>query len=119
MSISVAEVLDKAADLIEPEGAWTQWAEARDKNGTPVWPGDPEAKCFCAIGAFSRVLGLAEDEVASHRADFEPIRMAFEKVAGERPMGFNDTHGRKQSEVVAKLREAAALARSKDSGREV
>jgi hypothetical protein len=48
----VADVLSRAAGLIEPEGAWTQGAYAVSEDGIAEdddhnWPDDPT--CFCVL----------------------------------------------------------------------
>ncbi|MFA6031846.1 MAG: hypothetical protein WC889_02965, partial [Myxococcota bacterium] len=56
--LSVADVLERAADLIEPEGAWTQGESARDANGKPLKQGsDHNAVCWCVLGAIGKVAG--------------------------------------------------------------
>lgn len=50
-ALTVAEVLEGAADLVEPEGAWTTDVEARDLFGEEVEVGSADAVCFCAGGA--------------------------------------------------------------------
>ncbi len=46
-----SQVLEAAAKLIEPEGAWTQGANARTAKGRPIGPVEAPASCWCAIGA--------------------------------------------------------------------
>jgi hypothetical protein len=98
---TVAEVLRAAADLIEPEGKWTQRSEARTVTGRPVGACEENAACWCILGAVQRVGGrFAEREVTP----------ALKKVIRFQPWIWNDHKRRTQAEVVAKLREAAALA---------
>lgn len=98
--LSVAEVLDRAADLIEPAGAWMQNALSKyDIAGNPT--------CMCVIGAVLNVPGASFEAV-----DFLDKLLPPTKVADKRPAAkWNDAPERTQAEVVAKLREAAALAR--------
>lgn len=49
--MKVSEILDKAADLIEPEGAFDPGPLAKNAAGVEVSPDDPSAVCFCAVGA--------------------------------------------------------------------
>jgi hypothetical protein len=105
-NLSTADVLDRAADLIEPEGAWTKGGYARGASGTFVICSE-NATCFCALGAIS---------VASNRWGYtdEPDARAVRVLEGlvEGPLsGWNDAPERTQAEVVAKLREAARIAR--------
>lgn len=113
-ALSVAEVLDRAADLIEPEGAWTQLGGdddgsdgecARDAAGFPVPATDPRASCWCLFGAIER---------ATNGHDTTIVR-AFEWLTGKRSddlVQFNDDEERTQAEVVAALRAAAEKART-------
>lgn len=94
---SVADILDKAADLIEPEGAWMQG----DYGGHHLG-------CYCALGAIRAVGGYAHDinPAAYILQQVVPAKFAHE---------WNDAPERTQAEVVAKLREAAKLAREQVS----
>lgn len=103
--LSVADVLDRAADLIEPEGAWSNDAVALRSSGAPTYAQDPKATCFCALGAIWRLT----DRGSLHRREVED---AAKLVMEGSVAVFNDAPGRSQSEVVAKLREAATLARA-------
>lgn len=103
--LTIGDVLDKAADLIEPEGAWTQEAYGRDANGLECQVVE-EAVCFCAMGAIYKAAGkIGEFE---HDADLiAPLALLLDEGIDD----WNDAPGRTQAEVVAKLREAAAKAR--------
>jgi hypothetical protein len=103
---SIADILDRAADLIEPEGAWTQTAMARDEKGYVTAAQDPEAVCWCSYGAILRT-GCSLSDL--HRV-MEAADDAVAPRAGS-IIAVNDCLHRTQAEVVAKLREAAALAR--------
>lgn len=105
-----SEVLAKAADLIEPEGAWTQGALGRDENEDDIEESHELAVCWCAIGALCEASG---DRYASElRARVEALIEAPDG-RGTYPLArWNDTPGRTQSEVVAALRSASDLARS-------
>ena len=105
-ALTVAEVLNAAADLLERPNAWAQWIWAKGANGQPVWVGnDEKAVCWCIEGAFERIVG--------HR-DFYQLRFAardaFSAANGDSPIAYNDAPGRTQSEVVAALRRAAQQA---------
>lgn len=110
-ALSVADVLDRAADLIEPEGAWTQGCFARRDDGMPAVVDAKDATCFCARGAIMRVQGsgtytsAAEVFFAHHGLGRNNGYIALSIV------NWNDTAGRTQAQVIAKLREAASLAR--------
>lgn len=105
---SIADVLERAADLIEPEGAWIQGALWRDSEGRDLdEDGDKsDATCWCTVGATLAVAGLTQ----SLKADRFFSRFLGFDFSGEVEV-WNDAPERTQQEVVAKLREAAALAR--------
>lgn len=92
----IARILDAAADLIEPEGAW----------GQGQW--ESSTGCLCAEGALAKA-GACERFVDVCRA---PVGRFFEPLVGGDIVAWNDAPGRTQAEVVAKLREAAAKARA-------
>lgn len=100
MNATVPEILRAAADLIEPEGAWTQGRLNIFRNGQPV--------CWCAMGAIIHASGgCGRDAVSLIEADL-PRSPSTEPL---RPIAkWNDAPERTQAEVVAKLREAADLA---------
>lgn len=109
---SIADVLDAAADLIEPAGRWTQGAYARNIHGDDIVDDDDgslvprEAVCFCVYGA----VAFVEDQPIA-----ESAAGAFLEMLGVQAVGWNDAPERTQAEVVAKLREAATLARTKEA----
>lgn len=109
--LSVADVLERAADLIEPEGAWTQGG-ARNARGFLTWGSDPEAKSFCALAAIARVAGPAgwREPVAGQARDAlrETVGLRWDQLLGDH---WNDAPERTQADVVASLREGAAKAR--------
>lgn len=99
-------VLDRAADLIEPEGAWTQRYFARvEPGGNCIGPRETAAKCWCAFGAILNIVGSAWE--AEDRAI--PFLRAITREGIDH---WNDAPERTQPEVVAALRKAADLARS-------
>lgn len=99
---AVALVLERAADRLSKPGAWTQVHLARDVNGVPVKPGDYRATCWCISGA------LLREAPSRPLMDYPTLDAAI----GMYP-SWNDAPERTQSEVVAKLREAAAAARGR------
>jgi len=103
--LSVAEVLNRAADLIEPEGAWCQGHYARDAGGWSVDIGDPDACRFCIVGAVARVVGsLEEAEVILYEQGAAKLISPSSRTMS----GFNDAANRTQAEVVSALRLAAS-----------
>jgi hypothetical protein len=123
VSKTVSEILDAAADLLEPEGAWTQEAFSRNADGSCDFSEDGDDDpivaaapvCWCALGAITAVTG--EDPLsystfsvlggaASSRA-----RQFLNDFLDRTVEDWNDDPSRTQAEVVAKLREAAEKAR--------
>lgn len=106
--LTVSEVLDKAADLLTPEGAWIRGSYARFGNNHASRILHPRAKCFCVLGAVARAAGtesLGNPLVYDAR---QPLRQAsgrFDLTI------WNDDPKTTQAEVVAALRRAAQLAR--------
>lgn len=105
--LTIARVLDKAADLIEPEGAWTQGEYGRNKKGQPVHA-RRSAVCFCLYGAINAARRRPLDTAVVGEL-FEHLKRGVPET--EFPWFWNDTPGRTQAEVVTALREAAAKAR--------
>jgi hypothetical protein len=101
MSKSVSEILDAAADLIEPEGAWTQGTWARKASGSLTSAHFEDAVCFCARGAIVRAGNFPLTAELPRLNDLAGFRNAAEMAR------WNDAPERTQAEVVAKLREAA------------
>jgi hypothetical protein len=93
----IADILDRAADLIEPDGAWAQ-AERTRFSGSP----------YCIGSAALRIADDAEQ-------DFGPVRDALFNALSVTTVvaliGWNDAPERTQAEAVAALRKAAAVAR--------
>lgn len=95
----IAEVLNRAADLIAPDGAWTQGTWARDASGKAD-PIPERATCWCLYGAI-RVASAFNDKLSDR------VTEAVRSVVGGRFISWNDAPGRTQAEVVAALRKAA------------
>lgn len=103
-----SDILSAAADLIEPEGRWTQGVYAR-RDGRQVAIQDIEdADCFCAVGAIKRITGGPVSGYLTDVLNGIGRRRGYDHVAA-----WNDAPERKQAEVVAALRQAAEKAREK------
>lgn len=107
MSAEIADVLERAADLIAPKGAWTRTIAARDSNDNEVPPYSPRAVCWCIEGAIAAV---TRHKWASAAFEAEPA-CRFLKERLRNPYEWNDASRRTRAQVVAKLREIAAAAR--------
>lgn len=98
---AVSQVLNSAADLIEPAGRWTQNAWWRGKSGLPVKT-RRLAVCFCIQGAveytaLQRGSGKLSTEALAEVQDVVGVALA----------DWNDDRERTQAEVVRVLRVAA------------
>lgn len=106
---SVADVLMRAADLIEPEGAWCQGEPAEDADGCAVGALDPSAIRWCAAGALARF--SSNPDGTNGNKFYHRVRRELINVLGTSTIvHWNDAPERTQAEVVAALRSAAALA---------
>jgi hypothetical protein len=74
VSKTVSEILSAAADLIEPEGAWTKGQFARDKEGFYSAASGRKAVCWCALGAIKRT--APDTEAAMAARDKTPEELA-------------------------------------------
>ena len=99
-----SQVLDAAADLIEPEGAWQQGSWF-DTSSELALGGD--YRCMCAEGALILV-GCERFSLPSQPAH----KFLLAATGAEDVPDWNDAPERTQAEVVAALRKAADLARS-------
>lgn len=103
--MKASDVLAKAADLIEPEGRWTQGYRAQTSEGRITEPGTSEAHCWCIVGAIQEV-----EESGGHSPYSRPALRFVDCVVGHEPALWNDDPSRTQSEVVTALRSASKLA---------
>ncbi len=94
-------ILRDAADLIEPEGAWTQNDFARDSAGNSINVHDDNAVCFCALGAIRKA-----GDCWTYHGQEEAVANLQEHV-GHPVAIWNDHPKRTQAEVVAFMRGAA------------
>lgn len=104
--MTVAEALRKAADLIEPKGAWSRGTRFRNSRGVPLssWEDPSAAVCYCAEGAIEAATGVRYSD--AHRA-FNTYLEAKCRP-GIQIWVWNDALSRTQSEVVAALRDCAS-----------
>jgi hypothetical protein len=118
-SLSIADVLERAADLIEPEGRWTQGAFSRNADGSADLDEDETAAsnpvCWCALGAIAEVAGADVTRLLTFASTNTEVQakaaLYLSRHLNALVEDWNDNPDRAHSEVVAKLREAAALAR--------
>jgi hypothetical protein len=106
--MKVSEILSKAADLIEPEGAWLQAYSAKNADGEPVSSSDARACKFCIYGAMARICDRDADARQRARDFIHPV------IGTELISIWNDAPERTQAEVVSALREASTLAKEQE-----
>jgi hypothetical protein len=97
--MTVAEALRAAAALIEPPGAWTKDAFARDDRGHPLSAMSPKAVCWCVHGALCNV---AQPTLVQ-----DALEALFEFGRIQSVWAWNDAPHISQDHVVATLRGAA------------
>lgn len=104
-----ADILNAAAELIEPEGRWWRGDFAADASGAAVDECSPSAVCWCALGALTRAIGGLGAEQSWQL--YQSARgLLIEHVGEDDISDWNDAPERTQAEVVAALREAARRA---------
>lgn len=110
---TVADILTAAADLIEPEGAWTQGEYGRLPSGRAALNVRDDAVCRCLIGAIFTV--LPPESGCLHEVEKGPAVQTMNEFLGIGAYHWNDAPERTQAEVVAALRAAAEKARTAPS----
>lgn len=101
------QVIEGAIKLLKEKG-WTQGAGARDAKGNRVDATNPEATCYCLVGALlvsARSLpGYTDDtyfDVRNRVANALRARGSYIGLTA-----FNDREGRKVEDVIALLEKA-------------
>jgi len=92
----------KAYELLAPEGAWTQRAQARDERGCEVPFSSPFAVSYCLLGALYKCYPSTR-QVRDSLYDRLKNTPGFDWTKGF--PGWNDAPDRTQAEVVALLKE--------------
>ncbi len=89
-----SDVLMHAWGFIEHAERWTTEASARDRHGKPTAPDDPEACCWCLIGAVERSgSDLGVDRTTLSKA-IARLGDSAEALFGTRAISFiNDCEG--------------------------
>ncbi len=105
MSMTTAQILRAARELIADERHWTTNVLARDAGGCLTMVASDDATCFCAVGALLKATG---------RSGITAARRAIEDAAGierSRVFEWNDTHT--HAEVLAAFDRAIATEEAK------
>lgn len=106
------EILKAARELIAKPERWTRGCMARDELGNHVGVDDPEATCWCALGAISKASCCKDDDewwIAAIPAE-EVVRRKIVALGFTMPAisSFNDSHD--HAEVLALFDAAIASA---------
>ena len=99
---TVAEILNRAADRLSREGAWTQNAMAKDADGTQVPPRYATACQWCSKGAIRAETKYFYDVYVAEQALASAIGNAA--IAA-----WNDDPARTQSDIVEAFRKEEKL----------
>jgi len=105
----LSDIFDRAADVIEPDGAWIQGRAAAGADIETIEPRDPRACRWCVLGAILKVMGRKE-------AGFDAAVITMARHVRGKVHQWNDTEGRTQAEVVATLRALASAERVMEGG---
>ncbi len=100
----VATILNAAADLITPEGAWTKDTFARDSNGKAIFYESPHARSWCVKGAIRKAARNKPIEL-----HWQALAEISQLVKIEPLSRWNDAQTSSEP-VIAALRAAAANA---------
>jgi hypothetical protein len=105
------KVLSRATELLR--SGWTQNEFATKRDGASCDYDNPDAACFCATGAIARAsldLGLpAKERIVARDVLRDLLRAEYaDDVMGI--VGWNDSYGQTQAEVVAMFKRATAAA---------
>ena len=92
-------MLREARELIA--AGWSQHAMARDKDGKSIQPHQPEAVCFCLIGAMIKARGSSAIDWLANPTSH--LLLARNELFGNKIAlsAINDTKGRKLEEIIA------------------
>lgn len=99
----VADILNRAADLLEKPGAWHQGSWFDTSSTRAIADGD--YSCMCAEGALVLAIERGPYAIEDH-----PAFDVLTEFVGGSIVNWNDEPGRTQAEVVATFREAAKSA---------
>lgn len=106
--MKASEVLDRARALLTPPGAWTQGCVSRLADGWECFLYHPDVTSRCMMGA----VRAACEQAAWTQTHYERARGYLQKATHTDIVAkWNDAPARTVKEVLAALKQAAALAR--------
>jgi hypothetical protein len=101
MSVQTLEILKATKELLSDEKRWTRDFLARHENGNPIGPNEPNAVCFCILGAIDKLTGT--------NGKYSPAHVAIEQELPKKYIGighFNDDPETTHGHVMAVLQKA-------------
>ncbi len=104
---TTAETLRDAKALIDTPAKWTQHADARRSNNIPCSYANPDAICFCIVGAVWRASG--EFSKAFHIVPWQAKKEVC-RTLRRQLLQFNDHPDTSHNDVMAFFDRAIALA---------
>lgn len=81
-------ILEKAWDVIDDRGHWTQSASARNDCGKKIAPEHQDACCWCAVGAVEKVVADLNADDALLFAVIERLCDSTKTLFGTRSINF-------------------------------
>ena len=118
--LELADIYDRTADLLDGN-KWTQYANARDKEGRKINYNSPDADKYCLTGAMAKVdrHGLYINLMPMMRyLDIDIVDVPAGSILSSRLdllTAWNDMPDRTEAEVIAALRETAETLRQAHS----
>ena len=100
-----SEALRAARELLSDRKRWIKGDLALNAEGDSVfWGFDPQAVCWCSIGAIEHAIGRDDYQVRRSSIDF--LAYAVDKFVPD----WNDAKRRKHAEIIEGFTKAIALA---------
>lgn len=106
---TVKSILQSARELIADPAHWTQSAFARDVNGNDCVSNDPEAVCFCALGALNKAANYY-DSKKNATLYFKAKAALRDMIYPHNISMFNDRFDRTHAEILRLFDDAIAKA---------
>jgi len=122
--MTVRDILERMAEILEPEGSWAQKADAYRRDGIRCTAHDLNAASWCIRGAMMKAISdtrhqglLAPDATSVLKVLREVLAAEFNDIMGRRsifgdlplsadPIWWNDMNGRTHEDVRLLLKKA-------------
>lgn len=107
-----SEVLNHIADEFEKDNSlWTKYSYARDKNGDTTSVFNPNAVCFCSLGAITKVTNYNFADVSCKNILSDLLKHTMGLRYNKSIITFNDSPETTIQDVIAAFRKAAEIAK--------